>query len=119
MTDPKTPAQLASDAAEAVRALNHATLSPGGEGWRHPGDAYSVIGGLDQMVRGLDQSLDQVWSLLAGLANDGHITSSGGTPNRDLHSALATLNAARAAAVQMTAALEEAHKAVSPLAYKE
>ena len=39
----KTPAQLADDAAEAIRGLIHATMSTR-PGWEYPADAYSVVG---------------------------------------------------------------------------
>jgi hypothetical protein len=41
MTD-KTPAQLADSAAEAIRALNHETMSSRAD-WEYPGDAYSTV----------------------------------------------------------------------------
>ncbi len=117
MTD-TTPAQFADQAAEAIRALNHATLATGRDDWEFPSNAYDVIGGLDRMAGGLDQALNQVWSLLAKLADSGHVTSDRGTPDRDLRDARDALTAARAAADQLVTALSAAHSATSPLAYK-
>lgn len=119
MTDPKTPAQLASDAAEAVRGLNHATLSPGHLDWEYPSNAYSVIGGLERATGSLPQALEQVWSLLSGLAADGHVGSTTGDPDKDLTAAHAALKEARAAAGALNAALQRAHSATSPLKYED
>ncbi|MEU3574724.1 hypothetical protein AB0E96_40930 [Kitasatospora sp. NPDC036755] len=113
-----SPAKLADQAAEAIRALNHATLATGRDDWEFPSNAYDVIGGLDRMAGGLDQALGQVWSLLAKLATAGHVTSDRGDANRDLDDARSALDAARAAADQLVTALSRAHSATSPLAYK-
>lgn len=119
MTDAKTPAQLADDAAEGVRGLNHATLSPGRPGWEFPADAYSVIGGLDRMAGYLFQSMDQTWSLLSGLAVDGHVRSDRGDTDRDLTEAQMALEDAKVAAEALREALARAHSATSPLAFQE
>lgn len=111
----KTPAALASSAAEAVRTLNHATLSPGRYGWEYPGDAYQVIGGLDQTAGRMNQALEQIWALLSGLAADGHVRSDRGTPDADLTATRTALDTARAAADQLTTALRRAHSAASHL----
>jgi hypothetical protein len=119
MTDPKTPAQLASDAAEAVRGLNHATLSLGHLDWEYPSNAYSVIGGLERAVAYLPQALEQTWKLLSGLAADGHVGSTTGNPDEDLSAASAALEEARAYAAALNAALQRAHNATSPLKYED
>lgn len=115
----KTPAAHASAAAESVRSLNHATLSLGRSGWRFPGDAYDVIGGLDHAASMLPQALDQVWSLLSRLAADGHMLSDRGTLTQDMTEARYALNDARAAAQRLNAALTRAHSATSHLAWQE
>jgi hypothetical protein len=115
----KTPADLAFSAAELVRALNHATLAPGRDGWEYPGDAYDVIGGLDQTAGGMSQALEQVWTLLSGLVADGHVRSDRGTPDEDLSAARAALDDARAAADQLAAALGRAHSATNPLGWQD
>ncbi|NED60209.1 hypothetical protein G3I15_04625, partial [Streptomyces sp. SID10244] len=81
-TEPKTPAQLADDAAEAIRALNHATLS-GRPGWEYPADAYSVVGNLGTLVMRLPQVLEQLTEFVEQLHADGHVKADGGdTPER-------------------------------------
>ncbi|GLW75331.1 hypothetical protein Kpho02_76280 [Kitasatospora phosalacinea] len=115
-----TPAKAADQAAEAIRALNHATLNPssGEEEWRFPSHAYDVIGGLDRMAGGLDQALEQTWAFLAKLAADGHVGSDRGDADRDLADAKEALDLARAASEQLLVALSAAHRATSPLSYK-
>jgi hypothetical protein len=119
MTDPKSPAQLASAVAEAIRGLNHATLSTGGADWEYPSNAYGVIGSLERASGYLPQSLDQLWSLLSGLAADGHVGSTTGDAEKGLKEARAALDAARTAAVHLNIALQRAHNATSPLTYED
>lgn len=58
-TTVKTPTELASHAADAVRALNHATLGTDQYGWEEPADVYTVLGALSAMAGDLPQALDQ------------------------------------------------------------
>ncbi|RXS69391.1 hypothetical protein EST92_25605 [Streptomyces sp. TM32] len=119
MTD-HIPAAHARAAADAIRSLNHATLSPGGrDGWQYPADAYSVIAGLDQMAGGLGQSLEQVWLLLVGITGDNHIRSDRGDVTTDLSAARNALFDAHAAVDQLVVALSRAHSAISTLAWDE
>jgi hypothetical protein len=115
--DIKTPAELADDAAEAVRGLNHATLSTRASGWEYPSDAYSVVGALARTAAGLPQALDQIAALLTAL--DGHLTSDRGTLSADLVTAYASLDDASAAAQALYAALNAAHSGLSPLGYED
>jgi hypothetical protein len=119
MTDPKTPSELASDAAESIRGLNHATLSVGHMDWEYPSNGYSVIGGLERAAGYLPQSLDQVRSLLSGLFLDGHVGSTTGNAEKDVTEAIAALDEARTAATALNAALQRAHTATSPLTYED
>lgn len=119
MTDPKTPGQLASDAAEAIRGLNHATLSLGHLDWEYPSNAYSVLGGLERTSGYLPQALTQVRSLLSGLFFDGHVGSTTGNAEKDVAEAIAALDDARVAAATLNAALQRAHNATSPLTYED
>lgn len=118
-SDPKTPAQLASDSAEAIRGLNHATLSVGRPDWEYPSDAYSVIGGLERAVGYLPQALGQVKSLLTGLMSDGYVGSTRGDPNADMVEATDALNEACTLAGRLNAALQRAHRATNPLTYED
>jgi hypothetical protein len=60
-----SPARLASDAAEAVRALNDATR-PGTSGLIYPADAYDVTGALGLLASRLPQALAQLLPLVPG-----------------------------------------------------
>lgn len=119
MTGPKTPAQLAHDAAEAIRALNHATISTR-DGWQFPADAYSVVGNLRELAQRLPQLLLQTEELLQRLAEGDHIRSDrGGNGAAEVNAALNNLDRAREEALIMEAALATAHSALSPLAYQD
>jgi hypothetical protein len=122
MTDAKTPAQLASTAADAIQALNHATFNTSYEdgGWWWPSDAYDVVGGLDRMAGMLGQALDQVAAHVKRLAQQGHIRSDkGGDGGENVAAALAALESARADAQRLTSRLATVHSALSPLAYQD
>lgn len=117
MTEPKTPAELADTAAEAIRALNHATMSTR-PGWEYPADAYSVVGNLLAMVQRLPQLLEQTGAHIEALAGGNHIRSTrGGNGAEEVAAALDALSRVSADAVAMAAALDTAHSALSPLAY--
>ena len=73
MTGPVSPAELAGQAAEAVRALNHATL-PGADGLANPADAYEVTGQLSLLAARLPQALAQILAFLGEKAAAGRIT---------------------------------------------
>ena len=117
MTDPKTAAQLADDAAEAIRSLNHATLSPR-DGWEYPADAYSVVGGLGTLVMRLPQVLEQLTEFVGQLHADGHVVADGGDTIERVYNLAAAKGDAVDAADKLRAALDEMHAALSPLAYK-
>lgn len=76
----KTPSQLADQAAEAVRSLNHATLSKR-PGWEYPSDAYDVVGGLARVAMMLPQALQQAGRFVDDIANNGHMGVDAGGPD--------------------------------------
>jgi hypothetical protein len=53
-----TPAELADRAAEAIRALNHATL-PGHDAYEWPADVDAALAALERLAQRLPQTLDQ------------------------------------------------------------
>lgn len=115
----QTPALHASDAAEAVRSLNHATLRRG-EDWQYPGDAYSVVGNLVALAERLPQALNQARDLLQHLRTGGHIRSDkGGDGLPEVIASMAGLRSAAEYADAMRAALGDVHSALSPLAYQD
>jgi hypothetical protein len=112
--DTSTPAQLAADAAEAVRALNHATLdAPPRLGWEFPSDAYSTVAGLSLAAMTMPQAFDQIGALIEAL--DGSLTSSKGPVDDDVIAVYAALADATDAARTLHQALTRAHSALSPL----
>lgn len=118
MTD-KTPAQHASTAAEAVRAINHATLSPlPSDGWTYPSDAYSTVGGLSRVAMMLPQALEQIGNFIEKMTEEGHLSSDRGTLQADLTDTHSGLVDASAAARQLHEALNRAHSGLSAIAYK-
>lgn len=79
MTENRTPAQLADDAAQAIRALNHATY-PGKGGLDYAGDAYEVIGALRALAECLAQTVDQLGTFLFELHIAGRLDARDGWP---------------------------------------
>jgi hypothetical protein len=114
----KTPAQLADQAAEAVRAINHLTRSPGDD-WQYPGDVYSLVGNLTQMAMMLPQALEQASRLIADLNEEGHLRSDKDQLEHDLGETFYGLDDARNAANKLYGSLNRAHSGLSPIAYKE
>lgn len=121
MAKPTTAAALAEQAAEAVRALNHATLRVPGARMRYPGDAYTVIGNLSELAMRLPQALTQLQRFIDELEAAGHLRHDTGDPRRltraldGLHTS--TDDAVRAAR-HLYRALEAAHGALGSLAYE-
>ncbi|MFJ7990356.1 hypothetical protein [Streptomyces sp. NPDC096351] len=116
MTD-KTPAQLADDAAEAIRAINHLTQNPR-EGWQYPGDVYSLVADLSRMAMMLPQALDQAQRLIVDLDEAGKLRSDKDQLADDVRETLLGLETARIAAEQLYAGLNRAHNGLGPVGYK-
>ncbi len=106
-----TPADLAGQAAEAVRALNHATL-PGTGGLEYPAGAYEVSGQLSLLAARLPQALAQLHAFLQEQAAAGAITvvagQHAGDPAAMLAAVTADLDAAVASARRLHQALDAA-----------
>jgi hypothetical protein len=120
MTDPKTPAQLADDAAEAVRSINHLTTRrPTGEGWEFPSDAYSVVGNLGTLAMRLPQALEQLTEFVVTLDADDHVLADDGATGDRLVALRAGTTDAVAAAEKLRSALDEMHAALAALAYQD
>lgn len=116
----KTPAELASQAADAVRAINHLTLSPNpSDNWTYPSHAYSLVGGLSQMAMMLPQALDQIGAFIEVMDTAGNLRSDKDTLDTDLQATYGGLADAHDAAKGLYEALERAHSGLSPIAYKD
>lgn len=118
----KTPAELAGQAADAVRALNHVALErPGTEGWQYPGDAYSTVANLTALAGYLPQAIGQLDAFIGALEDTGRLRSDkgpGDLPHRllDFHGAAA--DAVRQA-LALRDALDRAHQALGPVGYDD
>jgi hypothetical protein len=115
----KTPAQLADEATEAIRAINHLTLGSPRDDWQYPGDAYSVVGNLAQAAMMLPQALDQIGALVEQLDTGGNLRSDKDTLDADLQDTYGGLADAHDAAKRLYEALNRAHSGLSPIAYKD
>lgn len=119
-TAPRTPTQLADDAAEAIRALNHATLSAR-DGWTYPGDAYSTVANLADMARKLPQAPGQLEGFVGAMEDAGRLQSDTGPD--DLPGRLLDFHRAMAGAITQSRALgqalDRAHQALGPVGYRE
>jgi hypothetical protein len=105
------PARLAAEAAEAVRALNHATL-PGAGGLVFPADAYEVAGSLSVLAARLPQALAQLLAFLRAEADAGQVVivagPHAGEPAAAIAAVTGSLDAAVAAARRLHQALDAA-----------
>ncbi len=106
-----TPAELAGQAAEAVRNLNHATL-PGTSGLEYPADTYEVTGQLSLLAARLPQALAELLAFLAEQAAAGRIImvagEHAGNPAAMLTAVTAELDAAVASARRLHRSLDAA-----------
>ena len=102
-----TPAELAGQAAEAVRALNHATL-PGTGGLQYPVGAYEVTGQLAMLAARLPQALAQILAFLQEQAAAGAITVVAGQHQGDPAAMLAAVTADLDAAAGFARRLHQA-----------
>jgi hypothetical protein len=105
------PARHAADAAEAIRALNHATL-PGKTTLAWPADAYETLGQLALAAARLPQALAQIHTFLTEQAAAGRIAivagDHAGDPPGALAAATRDLGDAAAAARRLHQALDGA-----------
>jgi hypothetical protein len=115
----KDPAQLADDAAEAIRAINHLTLtrSAGDGSWGYPSHVYRTVGSLSRMAMMLPQALEQDTRFIADLNESGHLRSDRGQLEEDLSEVFHGLDEARIAAERLYGALSRAHSGLAHLGY--
>lgn len=109
---------LAGAVADAVRALNYATLAENAaDGLPYPATAYDVVGGLKTGAAGMDQLVRQLAARLTDIAAHEELRVSHGMlePSRAVADALDALETARQAAETLNSALGYAHSALSPI----
>jgi hypothetical protein len=108
-------AGLADQAAELVRALNHATL-PGAGGLTYSGDVYSLLAGLSVLAGRLPQALAQAETFLVAQLTAGRIVivdgAHTGDPDAAVAQTAACLHTARAAAHRLHVDLDHAAAAL-------
>jgi hypothetical protein len=109
-----TPREIASQAVEAIRALNHLTYGGGELG--SPDEVRDIIASLGLVGQGLPQLCEQLARFLVAAQEDGQVRhGSGADPDLSVTEVMEALTAAGQAADMMTAALEEAHTAATEL----
>lgn len=117
MTGPNTrrPATVyAARAAEAVRALNHATRRPDGYAW--PSDVYAVVGDLAVMASRLPQALEQSGRWLQAASTAGRVGHDAGVdPAAAVADVLADLDEAILTADRLAGLLDLIHQATGHL----
>lgn len=114
LTSTMTLREIASQAAETIRALNHLTL--GGGELASPGEVCDVITSLELMGQGLPQLYEQLARFLVAHHEDGQVMHDcGQDPGLSVTEVTEALTAAGQAADMMAAALDEARAASAEL----
>jgi hypothetical protein len=108
--------QAAAGAAEAIRALNHATR-PGAGGLAYPADAYDITGSLGPAAARLPQALAQLVTFLQDQTAAGRVVivagPHAGDPAAAIAAATGCLDAAVAAARRLHQALNAAQNTLT------
>jgi hypothetical protein len=104
-----TPAEAADVAAEAIRTLNHATVS--GTGYEYPSEVYEVVGALATTLMRLPQALRQAGTWLEREHEAGRVGHDRGEAftAAEVYSAVLALDEAAAHADTVMRALNAAH----------
>jgi hypothetical protein len=105
-----TPAEIASQAAHAIRVLNE--LTHGGGELSNSGDVRAIVTSLELIGQDLPQLCEQLARFLVIQHEDGQLAhESGQDPDDSVTEIIEALTAAGQAADMMTAALTEARAA--------
>lgn len=110
------PAGAAQAAAQAVRDLNHATVS--GTGYAYPSDVYEVLGALVLLAQRLPQALTQAGVWLDREHDAGRVGHDSGEALKlasDLSAALLGLSDAVGHAAALATALDQAQQSTARL----
>jgi hypothetical protein len=110
------PAQRAEEAAEAIRALNYATLPGAGE-LMFPAGAYETAGALAVLAGRLPQALAQLSAFLQEQVNAGRVVivagEHAGDPAAAISMARCHLDAAASSARQLQQSLDAAQQSLT------
>jgi hypothetical protein len=112
VTDPQSPAELAEQAAEAIRALNRTTFSPDPTppGYVQPSDVAATVGALETLAQRLPQAFRQASQWLSDGDDDGRIGDDRhGDPQLVVMEARHHLRIAEDLAISLAATLTKAH----------
>ncbi len=122
MTGQRPVAELANDAAEAIRSLNHATF-PGSDQLTYPADAYDILASLSLLAARLPQLLGQLDRFVSREVDAGRVVVDGGEYVGDPQAAAAVtshwLDQARIVADRLHHTLDRAQQAAAHLAAAE
>ena len=111
MSDNNNPASLLNQAAEGVRAFNHASLAVDTD-WSYPGHAYDALGSLSYLVQMLGQAVQQSTLPVTHTYENGRVVIDGnGDPAAEVGELLLACKDAVAAAAALTAAVQRMHNA--------
>lgn len=109
------PSRFLSEAAELVRAFNHASRSAGPD-WNFPSHAYGALGNLSCLVQMLGQAVEQATVPVTHAYKQGRILiDGGGSANAKVAEMRAAREDAVAAAAALTAAVQRMRNATSPM----
>lgn len=109
-----TPAEIATQAAHAIRVLND--LTHGGGELSNSGDVRAIVASLELIGQGLPQLYEQLARFLVIQHEDGRLAHEDGQdPDDSVTEIVEALTAAGQAADMMTAALCEARRATDGL----
>lgn len=109
-----TPAEIASQAAHAIRVLNE--LTHGGGELSNSGDVRAIVTSLELIGQDLPQLCEQLARFLVIQHEDGQLAHEDGQdPDDSVTEIIEALTAAGQAADMMTAALGEARRAADGL----
>lgn len=111
----QNPARHLDQAAEHIRAFNHASLAMGDD-WQYPSDAYAAIGNLSHLAGMLEQAIEQSARPVTHPHRLGRLLIDNAG---DADAKVAELEAARddamRAAAALTAAVQRMHNATGPM----
>ncbi|WP_440072716.1 hypothetical protein [Streptosporangium sp. OZ121] len=105
--------EVAAAVSEAVRVLNHATLSH--VGVTYPSTVYDVLGRIGSSTAGLDQLLGQLGEALRRMQESGQLGDDHGDPAERLDKALSELAAARKSARDLALRIDRAFNTTAGL----
>lgn len=110
------PSRILSEAAEQVRAFNHASIGTGTD-WQYPSHSYDALGNLAYLVRMLPQAIEQAVGPAMNVYGNGRLLiDGGGDPDEAADRLRKSLDAAVVHAQRLAAAIDGMHSATSPMA---